>query len=240
MKNVATIAVACLWVAASAQEQPQDQLKDLDLRTGLIENYLDAKTGKVYLKLPRAATGSDVLGEYLYTETLASGLGANQIGLDRGQTGTTYILRIRRIADKVLFEVPNYGYRASSDDPMEQRAAREAFATSIVWNTAVVRANPDGTIVIDASDFFLRDAHGVARALEQQGGYTLDKGSSVIDPAVTKSFPDNLEVEALLTFRSSRPSRLMQEHAPEAEFVTLRQRHPIVRLPDSQFQPRPP
>ncbi|MEO1334875.1 MAG: peptidase, partial [Myxococcota bacterium] len=56
-------------------------------RQGLLSMYVDARSGKVMLELPPGAQG--VVGAYLYVESLATGLGSNPVGLDRGQLGET-------------------------------------------------------------------------------------------------------------------------------------------------------
>ncbi len=56
-------------------------------KEGLIDSYLDADAGKVYLVLPAATDQS--MGQFLYYEGLKSGLGSNPVGLDRNQLGNT-------------------------------------------------------------------------------------------------------------------------------------------------------
>ena len=54
--------------------------------------------------------------EVLYLTGLASGLGSNDIGLDRAQLGGTRIVRFERVGPKVLMVEPNYDYRATSTE----------------------------------------------------------------------------------------------------------------------------
>ncbi len=58
-----------------------------------------------------------------------------------------------------------------------------------------------GRVLVDASAFFLRDAHDVAVTLAQkrQGRFRLDASRSAFYLPCTKTLPDNTEMEATLT-----------------------------------------
>jgi len=213
--------------------------KDAERRAGLFPIHLDRRAGKLWLALPATGPGG-VLAECLVVEGLTQGLGSNEVGLDRGQLGAAALVRFRRLGPKVLLEQQNLAYRASSSEPEERRAAAESFATSVLWGTEVAAEDPDGELLIDLTSFLVRDAHGVARKLEaaRQGHFTLDAARSAPDLDACLAFPDNLELEALLTFGSSDPGPLVRETAPDASSVTLVQHHSFVRLPDTGFEPR--
>src|ERR1700686_1976715 len=89
--------------------------------------------------------------------------------------------------------------------------------------------------LVDATDFFLRDAHGVSDALNnaKQGSYKLDAASSAIAIDATKVFPKNTEVEAVLTFASDAPVRgsFVGDVAPDSHALTLREHHSFLELP---------
>lgn len=231
--------LALLATAASAQEkdaQPTiaDKTKGLTERPGLITSYLDAKKAKIYLKLP-PANANGLVGEYLYVETMATGLGSNDLGIDRGQIGRTDILDIRTVGNKALFVVPNLNYRATSTNPEEIRAVTDAFSTSVVWATTAVAVDPDGSMLIDVTDFAVRDAHNSSQTLK---GYSLDKDRSVLDVSQTKAFPENLEFQSLLTFSTGASGALVGDHAPDGKAVTLTERQSIVKLPEPGYKPR--
>ena len=46
-----------------------------------------------------------------YVESLPAGIGSNDIGLDRGQLGNSFIVRFDRSGLKVLLVAPNYDFR---------------------------------------------------------------------------------------------------------------------------------
>jgi len=178
--------------------------------------------------------------ELIWQVSLASGVGSNPIGLDRSQLGATHLIRFERVGPRVLMVEPNYAYRALSNDPAERRAVEQSFATSILAGFKVESTTPNG-VLVDATEFFLSDAHGVVRRLKesQQGSYSLDRNRSAIYLPRTKAFPRNTEVEATLTFTTSdRPGPLIRGVAPTPDVVTVRQHHSFVALPEPGFEPR--
>ncbi|HVS03766.1 MAG TPA: zinc-dependent metalloprotease [Thermoanaerobaculia bacterium] len=211
----------------------------LETRSGLLDLHIDPIAGKLLLELP--PPGPDgVVGEYLYVEGLLTGLGSNPVGLDRGQLGETRLVRLRREGRKVLIEEPNLRFRALSDDPAEAKAVAESFATSVLWGGEVAALDPDGRALVDLTGFVVRDAHGVARQLAAtgQGSFELDTARSAVDFSACLAFPDNLELEALLTFAGREPGEQVRATAPHPEAITLVQHHSLVRLPGPGYEPR--
>lgn len=248
--KVIRIAILCsaamLPVVAAHAEAPADALptiaaktNGLESRAGLLKFHVDARRGKVWLELP-APDARGELGRYLYLEGVRTGLGSNPVGLDRGQMGDARLVVLRRVGGKVLFEQDNLRFRADSKDPVERAAVEESFATSVLWAGEIAAADPDGRSLVDLTPFLLRDAHGVVGTLARtgQGTFTLDAARSTVDPAACLAFPDNVELESLLTFSSSQPGPLVRETAPHGEALTLVLHQSLVRLPDDGFQTR--
>lgn len=202
---------------------------------GFLPLQWDEQNGKLLLEIPRFHE------ELIWQVSLASGVGSNPIGLDRSQLGGTHLIRFERVGPRVLMVEPNYAYRALSNDVSERRAVEQSFATSILAGFKVESTTPSGGVIVDATEFFLSDAHGVARRLRdaQQGSYTLDRNRSAIYLPRTKAFPKNTEVEATLTFSTNdRPGALVRGVTPTGDVVTVRQHHSFVQLPEPGFVPR--
>ncbi|MEL6653691.1 MAG: zinc-dependent metalloprotease, partial [Bacteroidota bacterium] len=178
--------------------------------------------------------------EFLYVNSLAAGVGSNDIGLDRGQLGRERVVFFERIGPKVLMIQPNYDYRAVSDNEMERRSVAEAFARSVLAGFTV-EAETDERVLVDMSNFLLRDAHNVIGSLKRsgQGNYNLDASRSAIYLDRTKNFPQNSEFEALLTFQGNPEGGYIRSVVPSPEAVTVRQHHSFVKLPDDDYEPRP-
>ncbi len=122
---------------------------------GYFPLYWDERTGSLYLEIPRLDT------DFLYATGLAAGLGSNDIGLDRGQEGGGKIVSFERIGPKVLLVQGNESFRSSSTNPAERRSVEDSFAKSVLWGFTVA-AESDGRVLVDATDFVVRDGHGAA------------------------------------------------------------------------------
>jgi hypothetical protein len=236
LKIVLLIALCTLTIYA--QSKPED--KTIAAKTagsqkidGYIPLYWDAANGKMWMEIARFNT------ELLYQVSLPAGVGSNPIGLDRGQLGGTYVVYFERVGPKVLMIQPNYRYRALSEDEAERRAVADSFARSVIWGFRVEAAEGD-RVLLDATAFFLRDAHGVAERLRgsRQGNYRFDESRSAFYLLRTKGFPKNTEVETVITLAGEEPGALVRGVAPTAASVTVRQHHSFVELPDGNYKPR--
>ncbi|MEM7583868.1 MAG: zinc-dependent metalloprotease [Acidobacteriota bacterium] len=212
----------------------------LNAQQGFLNFYNDTRRGKIWLEIPPPQGERGEALQLIYVGGLTSGLGSNPVGLDRGQIGDSKLLSVRRLGPKVLFEELNHRYRAISDDPAELRATAESFATSVLWAGEIAALDPDGRSLVDFTSFLIRDAHGVVGTLKEteQGDFKLDAARSAVDPAACLAFPDNIELEALLTFTSSEPGEHVQSTAPTPEAVSLVTHYSLVRLPEPGYQPR--
>jgi hypothetical protein len=200
---------------------------------GYIPLYWDAGAGKMWMEITRFNA------ELLYQVSLPAGVGSNPIGLDRGQLGGTYVVYFERVGPKVLMIQPNYHYRALSEDEAERRAVADSFARSVIWGFKVEAAEGD-RVLVDATAFFLRDAHGAAERLRgsRQGNFRFDESRSAFHLPRTKGFPKNTEVETIITLAGEEPGALLRGVAPTAGSVTVRQHHSFVELPDAGYKPR--
>jgi len=207
---------------------------------GLLPIDWDAQTGKLYLEIPHL----DPAGhspDLLYTHSLPYGTGSNDLGLDRGQVSEGQIVRFERSGPKILLVQPNLAFRASSRDPFEQLAVTQSFPESVLWGFTVAAESPQGAVLIDATDFFLHDAHGVNEALTglKQGTYKMDASRSAIALENTKAFPKNTEVEAELTFTSDGPGlgEFVRDVTPDPHALAVRERTSFIELPPPGFTP---
>lgn len=216
------------------------QLPDIGQKTagmtkypGFFSFYWDDDTGKVWLEIDRFDT------EFLYVSSLPAGLGSNDIGLDGRQMGETHVVEFQRSGPQVLMIQPNYSFRALSDNAAERRAVEAAFAKSVIWGFKV-EAESEGRVLVDATSFFMQDAHGVAQQLQRadQGNFRVDLSRSAIHLAWTKNFPENTEIDSILTFTSQNPGRMLRQVVPDPGAVTIRQHHSLIKLPDDNYTPR--
>jgi len=210
-----------------------EKVAGLEKFPGFFTFYWDAKAGKIWLEIDKWNT------EFLYVESLPAGIGSNDIGLDRGQLGDSSIVRFDRTGPRVLLVAPNYSFRATSNNPAERVAVKDAFAESTLWGFDVA-AEEGNRVLVDATNFYLRDVHQVTNTLQrgQQGTYRLDPTRSAFYLPNTKNFPQNTEVETTLTFTGEPAGQFVRQVVPVPEAITVRERHSFVQLPPAGFKPR--
>ncbi len=246
--------LVCLAMAASLSAQPATPT--ITAKTAVYQKlpgyfplYWDEKAGHLWLEIDKFDT------EFLYVDSLPAGLGSNDLGLDRGQIGGSRVVKFERSGPKVLLVEPNYRFRALGGNADEQRSVEESFAQSVLWGFEV-GAEEGGRVLVDATSFYLRDAHNIPRSIQRAqpiGGapqaasgpgapppalYRLDPSRCAFYLPRTKNFPKNTEVEATLTFAGDNPNQFVRDVTPTPESVTVREHHSFVELPGPGYQPR--
>ena len=223
----------CLPAYGQGVQSISEKTKDMDKRDGFFPVYWHSDTGEIYLEIPALNQ------EFIYVTSMPAGLGSNDIGLDRSQLGSTRLVRFERSGPKILLVMPNLRYRADSESAAEKASVSEAFAEAILWGFKV-EAEEENRILVNVTDFVVRDANGITRRLRgaQQGNFSLDKSRSAPVPDMLKAFPRNTEMEARITFTSDAPGRFVRDVAADPYSVTLSVRHSFVMLPDEGYTPR--
>ena len=221
--------------AAKTPKSFAETVESLEHQPGFLDLYWDDVEGSVMLGIPAFNR------EMLFVPGMAAGVGSNDIGIDRGQIGRTKLVEFRRVGKKVLLVQKNHRYRAVSDSASESRSVEEAFAESVLWGFQV-KAEDEGSgrVLIDATPFLLSDQHDVVARLRQrkQGTFRLDASRSAAYPPRIKSFPENTELEATLTFTGNPEGAWLRSVAPTASAVTVRQHMSFIKLPDDGYTPR--
>ncbi|MGK7294439.1 MAG: zinc-dependent metalloprotease [Candidatus Wenzhouxiangella sp. M2_3B_020] len=237
----AAIFFTTLPLRAETGDEPagfEDLTGDLERSSGFFDVYGSAESGKVLALLPSA--GDDgVLLRFIHALRLTQGLGSNPLGLDRGWGNSGRIIRFRRIGDRVVAEAENHRYRAATDDPLERDAVATSFANSFLWATDVLAEDPEGRPLIDLAGFLTADGLGLARVLSEDGGeFSRVDDRSMPDAGSLLVFPDNVEIDAWITFAGDEPGPEVRATAADANNVTLVQHHSFVRLPDDGYRTR--
>ncbi len=243
-----TFAPAALAAQRPGSGDAQAELPSIEDRTagmsrmeGFLPLYWDARQGQLWMEVPRLDE------EMIHFVGFGAGLGSNDLGLDRGALRGSEIVRFERVGRKVLMVEPNYRFRAQSDNPAEVRAVRDAFARSVLWGFTAA-AETGERVLVDATDFLLRDAVNAAQSM-RPGSYRLDSGRSSVFMEATAVFPTNTEMEAELTFVLQGAGggggfgggglEGVGSVASTGEAASIRLHHSFVRLPDDGFEPRP-
>lgn len=232
--TVGTLAVVTIVSLSAAPSRTSAQTSAQE--APFVGVRVDQDRDKVLLEIAPSRLGQD----FLHQSVLATGAGVGALGLDRGQTGGSAIVRLERRGKRVVLVRDNWSARALGADAAGQRGAAEGFATSVVASFPI-ESEANGTLVADATSYFLSDTYGISEFVRraQQGTARVDANRSWIDPARTKAFPSNTEIHAVLTFAVDNPGFALRRAAPEATSPTFEVHHSLVALPHAQgFRPR--
>ena len=231
MKNLMQLITFLLFFSGFSQSILD---KDLVKYEGFFDFYYDIKTDKIYLEV------ENLNSDFLYISSLATGIGSNDIGLDRGQLGNERLVSFQKSGNKLLLIQPNLSFRAITKNKAEENSIKQAFAKSVIFGFKILETNDDKYLV-DFTSFLMQDKHGVADRLKlaKQGVYKIDKTKSAIELNHTKSFPKNSEFEALLTFSGKPTGNLIASGvSPDPSLVSVVQHHSFIELPDNEYKPR--
>ncbi|MBI2616117.1 MAG: zinc-dependent metalloprotease [Gemmatimonadetes bacterium] len=247
--------------AQPAQGQgPASAIPTVEARTagmrkldGFFPLYWDSTAGHLYLEIARFNT------EVMHIQGMGAGLGSNDIGVERGNLQGSEIVFFERQGPKVLLVEPNYNFRASSSrDPIEIKSVQESFARSVRWGFQVAAESP-GRVLVDLTDYLLRDPNVITQRL-RPGSYRVDPSRSSIYLPMTRNFPQNTELEVELTWVRQPPTgpaaggfggggfaplagpgsffEGVADVAADGEAASLRIHHSLVQLPDANYTPR--
>jgi hypothetical protein len=256
MKRLLTIVL--LAATAFAQETPRAAApaRDVDIATrtaglkradGFAPYYWDAKKGMLLFEL-----SADTLNrEFLYFTALGSGVGSLDMFADRSSTHGSAVCRLMRIGQRVLVIEENNQFRATAGPAALQKSIELSFPTSVLASLPI-EAESNGAVLVNANPLIMRDVFDMLGQLRNpqraiagnivrtQGNnnaaWRLDSDRSVIDLEHTKNFPQNTEVEALITFASDQGQSGL--NTPDPHAMTVREHHSFVALPAPGFEPR--
>ena len=203
-------------------------------RDGFIPAYVNPATGKLLLEIPRDSMRA------LLMVTQATGFGSNPIGIDRGSSEGSDVVRFDRDGERVLVVLENWRYRSVSDNKDHQRTVAEAFPNSTIASMPLL-AEEGGRLLVDATDMAVRDWTDVIGTMSRarQGSYSLARDRSSVNRAFTKAYPDNTEIDVNLTFATNgQAGGIVSQIAPDGRAFTLREHFTLLRLPDNSYRPR--
>jgi len=208
-----------------------DVTRGLQAQPGFIDVWRDKAKGRVLLSVVALEQ------PFLLLSSLPYALGSNDVGLDRGQAGDMRMVHFEKHGAKLFLVQDNTAYIAASADKDEQAAVKESFANAVLWSGDIL-ASEAGAHLVDFSGFLLADRHGVATRLAaaKQGAYQVDPARSAVLAEQAKAFPDNVELEALLTFAGPGQAQYVRQVAADPASLSMRQRISMVRLPRIEDQ----
>jgi len=231
MKKLFTLSVFALFVTLGLAQNSND--KPIKNYNGYFDFSYDESEDKISLEV------KDLDKEFLYVSSLSSGIGSNDIGLDRGQLGGERVVKFIKAGNKLLLVQPNQDFRALTDNELERKSIEQAFAKSVLFGFPI-KGEKNGVYTIDLTPFLMQDTHGVSNTLRRsgEGSYNLDASKSAMSLDRTKAFPKNIEFDVLLTFKGDPTGRNLRSVTPTSSLVTVNQHHSFIELPDNNYKPR--
>jgi hypothetical protein len=235
MKRLSILVLFIAFSLSAIAQTPsiKEKTKGLKVTEGYFDYYFDEANDRMWLKVDK------LNDEFLHVNFLAAGVGSNDIGLDRSQQGGQRLVYFEKRGPKLMLIQPNVDYVAKSDNELEKKSVREAFASSVI-HAFKIEAEENGSYLIDLTPFLIDDSHNVSGRLRGmgEGSYNLDKNRSALYAEGTFNFPMNTEFEVMLTFSGNPTGRYLRSVAPDANSITVRTHHSFVQLPDDNYEPR--
>lgn len=90
-------------ISFSTSAQIAEKVKSMKAHTGYFNFYYDESNDKIFLEVKKLNE------EFLYTYSLAQGVGNNDLGLDRGQLGNEQVVFFEKQGNKIFLVQPNTG-----------------------------------------------------------------------------------------------------------------------------------
>ena len=118
-----------------------------------------------------------------------------------GQNVSSNVVRWTKRGDRILLQGVNYSITADPSDPVAGAVA-DANYPAIIRTLPVAAYGPNGEAVVDVTTFFMEGVPEFA-ARGAVGGRGVAADRSFLERAV--SFPENINVEATLTFTGAEP-----------------------------------
>ena len=244
MKSLIAVLAITLASSSSALAQPNQQgaaqpassisqrTTGLERREGYLPFYLDGARGRVLLEVPK------LNADLLYYVQVAKGIGNVDLGVDRGAGGASKVLYFERQGNRALLVERNLRFRALGGNAALQEGIEQSFASSVLASLPI-EADENGTLLVDATSFVMRDASDIEGTLRRrnQGAFRLDPARSGIYAARTHATADSTEIETTLTFASDNPGPLVSRATPDGRALTIRIHQSFVR-PPAGYTPR--
>lgn len=195
-----------------------------DKSEGLFNVY--QSDDRILYEIPAGMLGRDMAIMSRIART-AEGLGW---GGDR--LAPQQVVQWERRGGKILLRGVTYNNTADENLPVYQAVQNSNFPTIIKSFDIIEDRN--GSVVIDVSDLYLEDSRifGLQNRHRQQYSVrSLDRSRSFLE--YIKTFPENIEVRAVLTYNAENPPSQQRTGT-----ISIEVNHSMILLPEEPMRPR--
>ncbi|MBK7367235.1 MAG: DUF5117 domain-containing protein [Candidatus Eisenbacteria bacterium] len=187
-------------------------MKDAEEKKGFFTMW--KKRDNLYLQINK----DQLEKPFLYIVSYSRGIGSNY--LLGGLPPDDRMLQFERHGDRVLLVDVNMRFSAKAGTPIDN--ARDLSIGNSVVQSFKIESEHDSTkaVLIDLGGLLVSDVTDLAEQMRGAfGGVSarFDKERSAL--AKVKKFPDNTEIEALLTYTPNDRSRLSIETVPDNRYI---------------------
>jgi glycosyltransferase involved in cell wall biosynthesis len=166
--------------------------------------------------------------------------GAGVLNLHDGlRLSETRVMRFTRVGTDLHLVERNVRFRADEGSAM-QRSLEDNTAHSVVESFDIKSRN-DSTkhLLIDVTDFLASDYANIGERIKfyfRDGVASFDRQRSHV--AKVRAFPENVEIDAALTYRASSPPIVGGEALPDYRSIPVSVRYSMFELPEDPMTPR--
>jgi len=210
-----------------------DVLKDTEATDGFFTLHRK-RDNTVYLEVPESMLDKD-FGMIMH---ISRGAGVFNVHQGLPLSGAQ-LMRLQRVGDKIIFQHRNTRFTADEDSPM-RLSVEGNLAHSIVaaWD---IESEHDSTenVLVDITKFLISDYAQFGQRLRpyyNDHAASLDSDRSYVDGIL--GFPLNVEIDAMLTYKSGERPSFGGEGIPDARSVPIGIRYSLFALPEDPMPVR--
>jgi len=194
---------------------------------GVINSYTN--NNKLLFEIPNEILGKEIL----VVTRLAQVPSGYSPYINAGSKTSEQVISFYKKNNRIDVRQLSYNNIADPDDPIIQSVVENNF--SPILASFEVRNSDKSSFLIDVSDFFLKDSPGFniinSRVKDQYKIGGVDRKRSSIDSS--RSFPENIEVLATLTFNTNKPPRINR-----TKTFSFQVNHSFILLPSEKMKVR--
>ena len=229
MKKSLIIFIALFFsFSLNSQKKSIDSLtKGMNMSKGVINSYTN--NNKLLFEIPNEILGKEIL----VVTRLAQVPSGYSPYINAGSKTSEQVISFYKKNNRIDIRQLSYNNIADPDDPIIQSVVENNF--SPILASFEVRNSDKSSFLIDVSDFFLKDSPGFniinSRVKDQYKIGGVDRKRSSIDSS--RSFPENIEVLATLTFNTNKPPRINR-----TKTFSFQVNHSFILLPSEKMKVR--
>lgn len=223
-------------------ETIEEKVADFETIDGLFQLYQDPESGKLFMEISEDQLGTEIIA-FTYFEN-----GVVDAGTFRGIYANQQILEPRRYFDRIEFVEKSTAFYFDPDSPLSR--AKDANISPSIAASIPIAATTKGVdedapdrFLIEADDLFLSEI--LQQLKPSPNPDTPPNSFSIGDLSSSKTryddirnYPENTDIIVDYVFDNKYPTNGGGDAVTDAHSITFKVRHSLIKLPDSNFEPR--